>query len=35
MEDVALGVRFFRQKKFEGIARSEVETEVAHFDSNG
>ena len=32
--DVALGVHFLRGKQFEGIARSEIETEIAHCDTN-
>ena len=35
MEDVALGIHFFWREEFKGIAYSEIETEVAHFDSNG
>ena len=33
LKEVALGVHFLRCKQFEGIACSEIETEIAHFDS--
>ena len=34
MEEIALSIHFFRREEFQGITRSGIETEVAHFNSN-